>query len=407
MGDPIPNPVVLTAVQELRATPSYYWNAGLGAVDLRNPEPHVLRLSLAIDPAPQAPHGHTITREHGVLTPTELGRYWPNAWVTLSNPVPGGTGQIIWSPWADDQLDIHMAPDPQVDGRCPLAAHSVTVIVHDHDEWMEGTVPKHLDSWFTVTYEIQKLSCLDASLDSRVGYPNSNTANVQYGEGGLGNALPENLNFGPSEFRGGLFAGNMFWNGFPRDQSGTARIQLWPQGAPAVEDVHFASLALFDCGRLKTGETAYVASPHLGLYAPDLSDPQISQTEGSAVWDTRWTITPRTTPQSPYPTWMDPLDHKQLGSQTESHEYVSFNVSRFGAPYAPPLTAVTPADALQYLCLALYDESQDVLNESNLWAYFASHEYQARFPSIFPENDSAPRVWIVKNPTVELWTEGN
>lgn len=245
---------------------------------------------------------------------------------------------------------------------------------------------------------------------SAIRIPTLRTSNTA--RGGIGNALPENLNFGTSEFRGGLFAGNMLWNGHPRDQSGTARIQLWPQGAPPVEQVHFASLALFDRGRVKISdvpnEGSYVASPHLGLYAPDVgSDPYLGQTEGSVRWDTRWIITPRTTPLSPYPTWRDPLDHKLLGPQAESQEYLSFNVSRFGEPYAPPNTAVTPANALQYLCLALYDEAQDVLNGPALWAYFASREFQSRFPSTFPENDSAPRVWIVKNPTVEQWVEGS
>ncbi|MCO5297490.1 MAG: hypothetical protein M9921_11595 [Fimbriimonadaceae bacterium] len=188
-------------------------------------------------------------------------------------------------PWNDTTLDVHMTPDPGEDGQSPLSPQTVTVVVWDHDEWYVSGVKKHHDTCYFLEYEVLKIACSDASIDSRVGYPLSSNDTFLFGTDP--NGSPRNHSFGASEFRGGLFAGNMYWNGYPQDQSGTARIQLWPDETPDVEDIGFAALSLLDCGRVPLHNGQYLGGPDLGLFSPDPSnDPNLSDGGKCGLVDT-------------------------------------------------------------------------------------------------------------------------
>lgn len=408
-SDP-PNPgVFLTSVEEARSvSPSYFWDSATSSVTDRDPHPHALRLGFNVS-YPVPPEGHYFYRSYGVLTPAELGRKRADGVIYIENPAPSGTGYVIWVPWNDTTLDVHMTPDPEENGQSPLSPQTVTVVVWDHHVWyVDQEMKQHYTCYF-LEYEVLKIACADASVDSRVGYPQSSNDTFLYGTDP--NGTPRNYSFGTWEFRGGLFAGNMYWNGYPQDQSGTARMQFWPDETPAAEDIGFAALSLLDCGQVPLHNGQYLGGPDLGLFSPDpTNDPNLSATEGSVVWSTRWTsIAPRGTAQSPYPVWLDPMDHKAISSTPpEPKEYVSWSLTRIGQPFADPHEPYTPAGALQHLCLAICDEATFVGNSSSAWAYFASNEFATHAPETFPESDSAPRLWVVKKPVISIvYDEGD
>lgn len=227
-----------------------------------------------------------------------------------------------------------------------------------------------------MTFDIQKLLCEDASIDSRRidGVPNA--------EGQLPGADPNaehrNLNFNPWFFKGGLFIGKMgLFNG---DQSGTARIQLYAEGV-ITEGSRLAVLSMVPLGRPRADISSGIT---VGAFRPAPNDPFLSVSNDTVTWAERWTPTGFSGSALMTNGTPNPLEYAnwQLG------------ISTTGVPAIPGL-------AVQKTGLMLANEDT---SPTPVWCYFSSKEHQALNPTTFPLNDSRPRIWLV-NATVTRWDE--
>lgn len=229
-----------------------------------------------------------------------------------------------------------------------------------------------------VTLDLTKLSCSDASIDTRKGYGQPNLDGELPGDP---NADLTNLNFANWHYKGGLFVGNM--PAASGDLSGMARLQLLvPSGGQG--DVRLATLSVFDLG-----SPTNASAPQIGLYLPSSSDPNLSTSQATLTWANKWTIEPRTSPSSPPDDSKDPISYVTFSGS--GGDYANFPLNRENAL---PATM-----SLSKICLAMTVESE---SSGPFWRYFGSGEYQSAF-SIFPSNDCAPRVWRVGEKAVTTW----
>jgi hypothetical protein len=240
-------------------------------------------------------------------------------------------------------------------------------------QYQDGSSCTYLD------LDLAKLSCDDASVDSRRGFGQPNLAGEFPGDP---NAPARPIKFGAWNYRGGLFLGNM--PAATGDQSGTARIQLYvPSGGQGT--IRLATLSLYDFG---SPASAY--GVNLGVFLPSSTDPNLNVGEGAVTWDSKWgSILPRDTASSPPDHTQDPLQTLTLSGAG-------------GAYRSLPLQAtdsLPPTMALSRICLALTDEDPAT---GPYWRYFGSKEYGPGF-STFPANDSAPRVWRLGEQSVLTW----
>lgn len=238
-------------------------------------------------------------------------------------------------------------------------------------------------------YTLQKLSALDASIDTRKTYGQPNKDGELPADP---NAPRREVNFGGWKYKGGLFVGNMPEGG--KDVSGLARSQLWVQGGSTYASTYdFAALSLFDTGKpLDSGITGAL---DLGVYIPSSSDTNIGSTDADVTWATAWSITPGTV-NTGGSSWTSSAFSGTTLSSTGTDDYVCLPLSADGGN-------IHPAHCLDWLCLAIQDESTFVSGSSTAWHYFASSEYETG--STFPLNDCAPRVWVVVPNTkyTETW----
>ncbi|HMS55770.1 MAG TPA: hypothetical protein PKA27_10250 [Fimbriimonadaceae bacterium] len=240
----------------------------------------------------------------------------------------------------------------------------------------------HTDKWHRWTYDITKVLCNDASVDSRVA---NGKENIDYAGNTVDpndfhedpNAYPHNLNFGSSIYKGGLFAGNIEWES--GDFSGRAHIQLWG-AAPGSDDF----LACATLVHMIAPKSPFGASDsiELAVYSYGSTD---SPTESTATWANRWLSTdPASTPLN----------------VTDSHRKVSFGSATPTKSYANwMLNAYAGSSAYSTLnthrvAIVPNNLAENVVN----WRYFASREFQASqswTTSDFPFNDCRPRLWIM------------
>lgn len=230
--------------------------------------------------------------------------------------------------------------------------------------------------WVRYNLKIHKRLCAAASVDSRKGFMDPH---ADGSEEPSGNEFYRNLNFGSYLYRGGLFLGNMEWQG--GDQSGLARILLWPASGDSVTTYMGMGVSLLGTGKrgfLDPQGYSELGFPSSVAYAASvIQNP--APVEGTATWDYQWTFT--TTESDD--TWVAPI---------ATSDYTTWTVSRLDGGG----NLVIPQNATTNLTIALEDEA----TESESWAYFAGDEYEALATSGsmnlgFPFTDCKPRLWIV------------
>lgn len=262
-----------------------------------------------------------------------------------------------------------------------------------------GTIPggRHLKYWLriseTITYDnappsssvswtehefiLQKVSCYDASVTTR----------RTYGQPNKGGELPTDANaplrfvkYGAWDYHGGVFLGNM--PDSVADKSGTARIELFPQGGSTYDqDYALAALSVFDMGKRTAGTVT--GAIDTGVYVPSSNG---STTESNVTWDNQLSITPGAV--SGGSTYYDTNPYSDVTlTDGNSNDYVIFKL--------PTSTTAAPNNSLYGLVLAIVSESSTISAGTQCWHYFASKEYQTG-QSSFPGTDSVPRVWLIQ-----------
>ncbi len=222
-------------------------------------------------------------------------------------------------------------------------------------------------------FDLSKLLCSDASIDTRRTFGSPNLAGKLPGDPNVTSAP---ANFGTYTYHGGLFVGNV--PSGSGDHSGTARMQLYVGGSSS--GTYLASgLSVLDMGT----PTNYTGASSVGVYAPKSTDANLATNEASVTWDSKWAISPRTSiPQGQTVDYsQDAISSYTLSSTATVNTYLNFNL-------ADTTGALVPL-ANQYLCLALTNEA----SPPSAWRYFCSKERALDPNSVFPQNDGQPRVW--------------
>jgi hypothetical protein len=236
-----------------------------------------------------------------------------------------------------------------------------------------------------VTYTLNKVVCHDASVDSRKTHGQPNLDGQLPGDP---NADAKNVNFGDWVWKGGLFAGRVPWTA--NDYSGTARIQLYPQGATGYVP-RLVALTLFHQGP----NSRFTGDLDLGVFLPSDEDENLETTEGTLTWANKWGIVPQADPADPPDDSVYPVSKRLLTGSFQ--DYVNWQLTTVSKQETK-----TSSMALQALCLAAHDEEAWSTTHS-AWRYFGSREYQALFPTEFPKNDCAPRLWVVTKGESTVW----
>lgn len=241
----------------------------------------------------------------------------------------------------------------------------------------------HTGKWFE--YDILKLTGGDSSIDTRKAFGQPNLDGALPGDA---NADAANVRFGPWNFKGGLFAGNMPWQ--TADQSGTSRFQLMSLAASGFDLTEYhpqwVAATLYYVGTNSKANS----SVEIGAFLPSATDANISVSESTLNWANRWTIDPRATASSPPDFTRDPVDKFifDSGGTTPTMEYVNFQmVKPTGA------TWTMPDMVWKNIAFALHDEGTHVTNGDAFWRYFAGKEYESLFSSDPIKGNSRPRVW--------------
>jgi len=305
--------------------------------------------------------------EVSVPSGTSMGTSTPTAGVTAyGGLVSSGNKFIIQtSDTSTIPSDRHLAYWVKTD-----------VTIHYND----GTPTYNNTSWGRSEYVLAKLTCYDASVDTRRTYGQPNKAGEQPGDP---NAPLRSVNFGSWDFKGGVFLGNMPTLG--ADHSGTARTQLYVQGGSTYSSTYlFAALSLFDEG--KPNDSSISGAIDAGIYFPSSSDTNLSVGEGDVTWPTQWqSITPGAVSSTSTDYTQHPYYDITL-TDGNSNDYAVFQLTKVGG--------TKPSMALSNICLAIVDEATTVSYSFQCWHYFASREFQ-NTSSAFPKNDCAPRVWLI------------
>lgn len=282
----------------------------------------------------------------------------------------------------DDEYPIRISADG------PLVGRTVTVIVELESQWTQGSNHETDRSYVKVDYDVGKMLCTDASIDTRrmFGQPNADGS-----PGTDPNAPYQPVNFGLWDYRGGLFVGSMQAT-YSRDHSGTARIQLWPIQAFFPSTVHDAFLAL-----LYKGTPPNVNPPGFAIYLPNPApnaEHHLDTTETTVTWDTRWDSIVPIAGGGATNYWETPL--ATASAPASANEYVNFDL-------IPPQASL-PAMALSDICVAMQNE-YGVPFTFPSWAYFGAKDYLDVPGIVFPDTDCRPRVWRIGWTLGEEWTQ--
>ena len=205
------------------------------------------------------------------------------------------------------------------------------------------------------------------------------------------NATEGFVNFVDWKFKGGLFAGNMTGK---KDKSGLSRTQFLTSGAPNAENVGAATLSVVDRGPLENVPT----SGYLGIFAPLVSDANLTASFTGLTWASRWTsINPNGTAENSAEKAID----SYLPHTTGVEEYANLKLTY----WLPTSSYVATTHELKHQVLALDNE-----NTIPSWRYFLNVGFIA--PSTFgiPSANFQPRLLTIKppillsgNPTFYPW----
>lgn len=229
-----------------------------------------------------------------------------------------------------------------------------------------------------IRLDVAQVSCgKDASIDERKGYQSD-------GNEADPNSAYSSFNFGSTTFKGGLFAGKYTDH---HDKSGESRIQI---GATQLSGSYlFATLSMMFLGT----PDDFSGTLKLGAYIP--SSPA-SWTEGGVTWESKFAVTPRSTPGSPIDLAQDCIDYQEFTTSSPpipKYEFANWTLYKFGDSAYPVPTSY------ENVCIAAETASNPK------WAYFASKEYSGQFtdattPWSTAPDDSykscGPRIWVVK-----------
>lgn len=223
-------------------------------------------------------------------------------------------------------------------------------------------------------YEVDKILCLDGSVDGRIAYGQQNAPyKDDASDATLKNAHvdpnspPLNLNFGSWVYRGGLFAGEM--RVADRDYSSRAHMQFWGEDSGSA---FMASLNLFHLGPRQDATGAFT----LNAYT---FDENTNKTEMNSTWATRAMLEA--------PTNYVPVSSFPITSGWTEQRYVSWPLAKWDTTNNVFGTLYTDR-------VAIYPT--DLPSNASVWRYFASREYQAIGGWSFPISDSRPRIWTIE-----------
>jgi hypothetical protein len=290
------------------------------------------------------------------------------------------------------------------------------------------------------TLNINRISCADASIDTRRGYGDPDRDGAQVADP---NSDLRNLNFGGWIFKGGLFVGNM-----PRssgDRSGTARIQLFPTSSfsnvtVSRSNMQFATLVLFANGTggnngggpgggdvpvdpLAPGERAVLAGTitppggggdpggggsggshpgvtGFGAFCAEAIGPgggSLAHRESTITWSNRLTAC------EPIGSNANGTGFGTFGQNFKSARYIidfsGTGQSQFWnwqLTLQPSLTTLPNYDTPNFqegITIALTNETTAVDSQTQVWRYFASREWQASPQDQF--NGTDPHLWWI------------
>lgn len=189
-----------------------------------------------------------------------------------------------------------------------------------------------------------------------------------YGQPNLEGELPADANaplrnpsYASWVYKGGLFAGNAPQSS--GDLSGTTRIQLYlTSTAGFVEPIH-STVALLHLGHGGN----FSQSPNLSLSKPSTTDPNLSVTLASAVWENRWDLAQA-----------EKLDQLLIDSTVPAGEYACFQAKGLH----------------QKVIVHLKDEQLLIDSGQAYWRYFANVPY-AQASGLLTVDEAQPRIWVV------------
>lgn len=217
------------------------------------------------------------------------------------------------------------------------------------------------DTWGRVEYLLAKLACTDASVTTRRTYGQPNR------EGELPadpNAPLRSVNYGPWDFKGGIFVGNM---GSGKDMSGTSRTDLFVAGGSTYDqDYTLAALSVFDKGKPSLSGLSGSLGDGVGVYIPTSTG---SLTESTVDWDHQLSINPLAYSSTSTTYNENPFSYVNV-TDGNSDDYCIFDL--------PTSTSAHPNNSLFALALAIVDEANFISahSSSNYWHYFSSKQYE-------------------------------
>jgi len=330
--------------------------------------------------SPPAPNVASVTHTESVFVEqgTEMG-------VPSGTSMGGGTatgGVSVYGGSVSSGNNFYVQTSDT--GAIPSGRHLVYwVRVDTSTTYNDGTPPSGGTSWGRVEKVLVKLGCEDASIDTRKTYGQPNKGGELPADA---NAPLREVNFGPWDYKGGIFIGNI--PSTASDASGTSRLQLYVQGGSTYASTYeFASLSLLDRG--KPSDSTVAGNIDTGIYFPSSSDTNLSVGEGSVTWSSKWSITPGAVDTMSSDWTQHPFVHKTL-TNGDSGDYISF-------PLCSAAGTTKPAMGLYDICVAIVSEQDAIDFGSKCWHYFASREYEDS-GAAFPRSDCAPRVWLITAP---------
>jgi hypothetical protein len=372
------NGLQFQGIGELRSADSYYYNGG--SVGTHSGY-HVAGAAFKVVAItfPTWPSGATGVDSYTQLYVVngELGHKTGSSTFSTLGSYGGDSNLVITSPTATvgEEFWAQAAATGALSSSYHLKFYLHTVTTwHFSDHNTTDTSDAPFD------YNLIKLSCHDASVDTRKTYGWPNTHGEVPADA---NAPYRNANFGSAIYHGGLFVGNMADG---QDKSGTARLQLYPQGGSTYDSTYdFATLVVWDMGR--RGTTSDIT---VGAYIPSESPPT-STDEDTVTWANKWSsIDPQEIDGSSTTWTTHPVSYQTFSGDVtlSTQDYRCFNIVPTNALNR---AASFPANSLKGICLARVSEQSNLT--STVWRYFASKETQSG--STFPLNDCAPHVWIL------------
>ncbi len=327
---------------------------------------------------------HTTYRQLFVANATENAA---NTFSCASQPIASGGGNVAGltkGMTLGEEAVLHVASDGSLSGATIqlVVTYTKSWYVQKELHWHMLYVPGYPEYGYEdlgvigYSYEyheetkhqrfdvpVAKLLCYATNIDTRKLYGQPNLDGQITGDA---NAESSNVNFNGWTFKGGHFVGNM--PSSTGDLSGTARIQLYPQGGSVGANSKIACLSLLHLGApaSATGDLTIAA------YFPSGSDPNISTAYSSTVWSNGWVKAN-----------MTEISNVTLGTGTGLNEYINWRLN------AADLSSLS-SSAASKIALAMQTEN----TATQAWRYFATAAYQGLSGMSFPITDSQPRVWL-------------